>query len=163
YDNSLPYTWKWLNDHQDGKPEDKVLWIDFGVSSIHTKWKDETTPETRKEVTAPAPDAPVLFPAHLDCWVQTNPIPTPDPAPARPGQPDVQVVFRADVRSDWSDADVQRLWAAFRPDASRREREKPTEDKRFDLWLAAVAACPPSSSEAVPVRISDFRRWLAGL
>jgi hypothetical protein len=24
----------------------------------------------------------VLFPAHLDCWVQTHPVPTPDPDPA---------------------------------------------------------------------------------
>ena len=27
-------------------------------------------------------DPSVLFPAHLDCWVQTHPIPTPDPDPA---------------------------------------------------------------------------------
>jgi len=138
YGNSLPDTWKWLQDHADGKSDDGVPRIDFGVSSIRKKW-DETSAEIRVAVTAPSSDAPVLFPAHLDCWVQTNPRPTPDPDPAlflhgpsKPGQPDVQVVFRSDLGNDSA------------------------------KWADIVSLCPPSSSEAAPVPISVFRKWLAG-
>ena len=138
YGNSLPDSWKWLHDHADGKMEDGVAWIDFGVSSIRNKW-EETPAKIHAEVTAPSSDAPVLFPAHLDCWVQTNPVPAPDPDPAlflhgpkKPGQPDVQVVFRRDIGED------------------------------TDKWADIVSLCPPSSSEAVPVPISVFREWLAG-
>ena len=87
---------------------------------------------------APTEDAPVLFPTHLDCWVQTNPIPEPDPDPAlflhgpkRSGQPDVQVVFRSDLGAD------------------------------ANAWLDIVSLCPPSTSEAVAVPIGVFKTWLA--
>jgi CRISPR-associated endonuclease/helicase Cas3 len=138
YGNSLANTWQWLNDNADGKTENGLPWIDFGVSSTRTKW-DATPPENRSAVLPVTADAPVLFPAHLDCWVQTNPIPTPDPDPAlflhgpnKPGQPDVQVVFRADLGDDST------------------------------KWAEIVALCPPSSSEAVPVPIGVFKRWMAG-
>ena len=138
YGNSLPDTWKWLTDRADGRTEDETPWIDFGVSAIRNKW-DATSPENRATVTAPSSDAPVLFPAHLDCWVQTNPKSTPDPDPAlflhgpkKPGQPDVQVVFRRDLGED------------------------------TEKWADIVSLCPPSSSEAVPVPIGVFKKWLAG-
>lgn len=163
YGNALANTWRWLKKNV----QDDVF--DFGVSAVREQLL-LVSEEELAELNAPAPNAPVLFPAHLDCWVQTNPIPTPDPDPAlflhgpkQTGQPDVQVVFRSDVRSDWTDADIQRLWDTLYPDVSPAERAKPADEKRFDLWLAAVSACPPSSSEALPVRIADFRRWLAGL
>jgi CRISPR-associated endonuclease/helicase Cas3 len=138
YGPSLAETWKWLHAHADGEADDGATWIDFGISAIREKW-DKTADDARADVTAPSSDAPVLFPAHLDCWVQTNPIPCPDPAPAlflhgpaKPGQPDVQVIFRGDLGDD---------------------------DK---LWPEIVSLCPPSSSEAVQVPIGLFRRWLAG-
>jgi CRISPR-associated endonuclease/helicase Cas3 len=87
---------------------------------------------------ASAPPAPALLPAHLDCWVQTAPIPALDPDPAlflhgeKSGPPDVRVVFRADLRDD--------------------------QEKQ---WAEVVSLCPPSSSEALPVRIGDFKKWLA--
>ncbi len=127
YGESLPKTWQWLNE----KATEGV--IDFGVSAM----KAATEEVVLDPYNAPAEDAPVLFPAHLDCWVQTHPSPTPDPDPAiflhgptRTGQPDVQVVFRSDLGSD-------------------NER-----------WAEIVALCPPSSSEAVAVPISVFRNWL---
>lgn len=130
YGASLAETWKWLK--QNAQPDG----FDFGVSAVTEMVKRVVlTP-----LNAPTDDAPVLFPAHLDCWVQTHPTPTPDPDPAiflhgpkKPGQPDVQVVFRSDLG------------------------EKP------DLWLEIVALCPPSSSEAVAVPISVFKKWLAGI
>lgn len=136
YGCSLSNAWQWLNDNADGKTGEELPWIDFGVSSIRAKWA-ATTAENREAVNAPSPDAPVLFPAHLDCWVQTHPIPTPDPDPTlflhgpQSGQPDVQVVFRADLGTD------------------------------PERWAEIVSLCPPSSSEAVPVPIGVFKKWLA--
>jgi CRISPR-associated endonuclease/helicase Cas3 len=129
YGDSLANTWQWLQ----GKAKESVF--DFGVAAVRTATKDEDL----APLNAPSSDAPVLFPVHLDCWVQTNPRPLPDPDPAPflhgpkdPGEPDVQVVFRSDLGPD---------------------REK---------WAAVVALCPPSSSEAVPVPMGVFRKWLRG-
>jgi CRISPR-associated endonuclease/helicase Cas3 len=128
YGASLAETWKFLNQHA---PEGT---FDFGVAAVRTIVDGlDLSPYN-----APSLDAPALFPTHLDCWVQTNPIPIPDPDPAlflhgpSSGQPDVQVVFRDDLG------------------------EKP------DDWYRIVELCPPSSSEAVPVRIGTFKKWLAG-
>jgi CRISPR-associated endonuclease/helicase Cas3 len=130
YGDSLANTWKWLSEKATHSE------IDFGILAL----RDLLEESQLLELNAPTDDAPVLFPAHLDCWVQTHPVPTPDPDPAlflhgpkRPGQPDVQVVFRSDLGTD------------------------PT------LWSHIVALCPPSSSEAVAVPISLFKKWLAGL
>jgi len=137
YGDSLPDTWQWLKR----KATDDVF--DFGVAAV----REATKGEDLAPLNAPSSDAPVLFPVHLDCWVQTSPRPEPDPDPAPflhgpkdPGQPDVQVVFRDDIRDIPGE------------DATAREKR----------WAAVVALCPPSSSEAVPVKIGDFRRWLGG-
>lgn len=131
YGASLAETWKWLNERATGEV------IDVGIAAM----REHTATLTQSDfdrLNAPAQDAPVLFPAHLDCWVQTSPIPTPDPDPAlflhgrQSGIPDVQIVLRADLGDD------------------------PTR------WAEIVTLCPPSSSETVPVRIDVFRKWLAG-
>ncbi|CAN5274335.1 hypothetical protein BH11PLA2_BH11PLA2_43370 [soil metagenome] len=130
YGPSLANTWKWL------KCQGEV--VDFGINAFKQTLATVSADELAT-LNAPTQDAPGLFPAHLDCWVQTNPIPTPDPDPApflhgpkKPSQPDVQVVFRNDLG------------------------DKP------ELWAAIVALVPPSSSEAVAVPISTFKKWLAG-
>jgi CRISPR-associated endonuclease/helicase Cas3 len=132
YGESLANTWKWL------KSKATHDCFDFGVSAIDAAINAESA-EVMASLNAPAADAPILFPAHLDCWVQTHPLPVPDLDPAlflhgpnRPGQPDVQVVFRDDLSDDTSQ------------------------------WVDVVSLCPPSSSEAVAVPISVFKRWLAG-
>jgi CRISPR-associated endonuclease/helicase Cas3 len=128
YGPSLAATWHWLRANADGDS------FDFGVEAV---WA-ATDGADLGPLSAPAADAPVLFPTHLDGWVQTAPVPVPDPDPAvflrgpRSGVPDVQVVFRADLGLD------------------------PT------TWADVVAPCPPTVAEAVPVRIDVFRRWLAG-
>lgn len=138
YRNSLPHTWQWLLANKDGVTDDKEPWIDFGVASIKAKW-DATDDDTKAKLNARALDAPVLFPAHLDCWVQTHPIPYPDPdvslflhGPKQTGQPDVQVVLRDDLGDDHKN------------------------------WADVVALLPPSSSEAVAVPIGLFKKWIAG-
>jgi CRISPR-associated endonuclease/helicase Cas3 len=84
------------------------------------------------------PDAPILLPSHVDAFSQTSPRPSVDPDPAlflhgpKEGSPDVQVVWRIDLK----------------------EGEEA-------LWAAIVALCPPVSAEAMPVPIHEFRRWLA--
>jgi CRISPR-associated endonuclease/helicase Cas3 len=129
YGESLANTWKWLKS----KATENVF--DFGVSAVRAA----TDGVDLLPLNAPSQDAPALLPAHLDCWIQTNPIPKPDPdpalflhGPARPSQPDVQVVFRDDLGGD---------------------------DK---LWADIVILCPPSTTEAVPVPIGVFKKWLAG-
>lgn len=129
YGASLGETWKWLKARAKGDE------FDFGVAAV----REMTDGVDLTPLNAPALDAPVLFPAHLDCWVQTHPIPCPDPDPSvflhgpkQAGQPDVQVVFRDDLG----------------PDESK--------------WAEVVALVPPSSSEAVAVPIGVFKRWLAG-
>jgi CRISPR-associated endonuclease/helicase Cas3 len=128
YGASLSETWKWVQANATGGE------FDFGIAAVRAAAEDvDLLP-----LNAPLVDAPVLFPAHLDCWVQTAPTPTPDPDPAvflhgpQSGVPDVQVVFRADLGDN------------------------------PEIWSDIVALCPPSSSEAVPVRINVFREWLAG-
>lgn len=127
YGSSLSNTWKWLQS----KASEAV--VDFGVSAI----REATEGEDLSELNAPSLDAPVLFPAHLDCWVQTHPIPMPDPDPAvflhgpQSGPADVQVIFREDLGDDTS------------------------------LWTRIVSLCPPSSAEAAPVQIGVLRKWLS--
>jgi CRISPR-associated endonuclease/helicase Cas3 len=129
YGESLANTWKWL------KSETCDDVVDFGVLAIRELIADQDISSKN----APADDAPILFPAHLDAWVQTHPIPEPDPDPAvflhgprRHALPDVQIVFRSDLGRDASN------------------------------WTEIVSLCPPSSSEALPVPINVFRKWLAG-
>ena len=133
YGASLGNTWKWLT------AEGTRAEFDFGVAAVRAEL-DKVNEKQLAAMNAPTADAPVLFPAHLDCWVQTHPVPTPDPDPAvflhgptQPGQPDVQVVFRNDLGAN------------------------------RDAWAAVVGLCPPSSSEAVAVPIGLFKKWLAGV
>ncbi len=177
YGNSLAKTWQWLSEHalivtpnpteppesgdeprakkgrKKGKGSDSpasasaAKIIDFGVAALDALLND---PNTKRNdlaaLNAPSPDAAVLLPAHLDMWCQTSPRPVPDPdlsyflhGPQR-GEPEVQVVFRADLK--WDET------------KSREENE--------ELWAEIVSLCPPSSSEALSVRLRDFTRWLRG-
>lgn len=127
YGSSLSNTWKWLQS----KAGEGV--VDFGVSAIRVA----TEGDDLSALNAPSLNAPILFPAHLDCWVQTHPIPMPDPDPAvflhgpQSGPADVQVIFREDIGDDTS------------------------------LWTKIVSLCPPSSAEAAPVQIAVLRKWLS--
>src|SRR5207237_7379398 len=99
YGASLAETWKFLR----GDPiRDEV---DMGVMALRSLCAG-LAQEEYQELIAPAGDASVLLPAHLDCWVQTDPIPSPDPDPAvflhgpESGEPDVQVILRNDLGDD---------------------------------------------------------------
>ena len=126
YGEALTKTWNWLNERKDENGE-----VNFGIAHL---------PDGDSSLNAPALNAPVMLPAHVDCWAQTapEPCPSPDVAPflhgPREGAADVQVCWRADL-------DLV------------REQETARE---------LLSLCPPSSSETLPVPIGVFRRWLAG-
>jgi CRISPR-associated endonuclease/helicase Cas3 len=130
YGDELTRTWEWLRE----RAGESGGAVDFGVNAL-----DGLIQKASKPPPPPTPrPAPFLFPAHLDAWVQTSPAPQPSPevAPFLHGADaldtvDVQVVWRADLRSD-----------------------------REEDWLETVAAAPPRSREAMPVPVNAVREWL---
>ena len=134
YGAALPATWNWLNKC---KRDDDT--VDFGIVALERLLKAN---DPKDDLSAPALDAPVMLPAHIDCWAQTAPQPRPSPDVThflhgpREGRPDVNVCWRADIDLAADEGPEQAL------DSLRR--------------------CPPCSSEALPVPLFLFRRWLAG-
>ena len=140
YGDALGATWQWLVEHATAGE------IDFGHEAFERilPADAEERGSLLRTLSAPGPDAPVLFPAHLDAWAQTSPTPTPDPdisiflhGPDR-GDPDVQVCWRADLPVDIREP----------PDVDRAAR--------------TVSLCPPATAECLAVPLSAFRRWLRG-
>ena len=134
YGKALARTWAWLYGRRNEVGE-----VDFGIACL-----DGQLPKgcALAKLNAPSPDAPVMLPAHVDCWAQTAPapLPSPDVAPflhgPREGAADVQVCWRADL------------------DLENDEGRKNA--------LESLSLCPPSSNETLPVPIGAFRQWLAG-
>lgn len=137
YGPALAATWKWLNS----KANDGVF--DFGINAVDRHFPDDAKVRTvflsDEQLLPWVPDAPVMLPAHVDCWVQTSPAPVPEPEPAlffhgpRNTPPDVQVCWRLDL-----------------------------DDAEPDDWLNIVALLPPASGECMSVPIHVVRRWLKG-
>jgi len=111
YGNAIPRTWRWL----DGLVQDGV--VDFGINAMTAavdSLRATGTDEALAAMLSPTTDAPVLLPAYLDCWVQTNPPPAANPdialflhGPQRE-MADVQVCWRGDLpavvsEDDWTD------------------------------------------------------------
>ena len=128
YGVSLTNTWNWLNAQKNHNGN-----VDFGILAMEERLP---TGKALAELLAPAPDAPVLLPAHLDALAQTSPRPVPEPEISlflhgkRETAADVQVVFRADMDPD----DLE---------ATRK----------------SLSLCPPGSAEALAAPIAAFRRW----
>ena len=144
YGKALARTWAWLTGckNEEGK-------VDFGIAHLDrqllhglTTGCQQLLKSLNAVLNAPSPDAPVMLPAHVDCWAQTAPapLPSPDVAPflrgPREGAADVQVCWRADLELE--------------NDAGRKNA------------LESLSLCPPSSNESLPVPIGAFRQWLAG-
>ncbi len=134
YGAALAKTWAWLAKEAGKKRE-----IDFGISALS---KQLPKGERLAELNVKPINAPVMLPAHVDCWVQTSPEPEPSPdvalflrGPER-GAADVQVCWRADI-------DVQT------PEAEAASKE-------------ALVFCPPAAAECMPVPVGTFKRWMAG-
>ena len=146
YGEALTRTWKWLRDHENEEGE-----VDFGIAHLDRLLAEADSHRTARgaaarcalaELDAPSADAPVMLPAHVDCWAQTAPEPQPSPDVShflrgpRESVPDVQVCWRADI--DLAGAAAQ------------------------DDAIESLTLCPPGSSEMLPVPIGVFKRWLAG-
>lgn len=131
YGSAIAETWKLLNRK---RVQSKRKCVDFAVNDLDPKLE---TVGDLTSVLAPRPEDPRLFPAHLDAWVQTNPVPSPDPdvAPFLHGgtgtSADVEVVWRADL-----------------------DPNNPAS------WKGIVALMPPRTREALPVPVYEARRWL---
>ena len=134
YGEALTRAWKWLDERKNKAGE-----VDFGIAHLERQLPDD---DSLVGLAAPSADAPVMLPAHVDCWAQTAPEPQPSPDAAhflhgpREGEPDVQVCWRADI-------------------------DLTAEDAQSDA-IESLALCPPASGEMLPAPIGVFRRWLAG-
>ena len=135
YGQTLTNTWKWLDAH---KNEDGA--VDFGIAHLDRLLAED---DALADLDAPSAVAPVMLPAHVDCWAQTAPEPRPSPEVAhflrgpREGAPDVQVCWRADL--DLAGADGR------------------------GRAIESLTLCPPASNETLAVPVGVFRGWLAGV
>lgn len=139
YRMALTNTWAWL---QQVATEGCV---DFGVDAL--KGVKAKVPADGTEVQSP--EAPILMPPHLDCWVQTSPRPEPEP--------DVSLFLRGRVRSS---REVRVLWREL-PFSFEGNWHADRSELR-DRLLHELSFVPPTVAESVPVPISVFRRWLQG-
>jgi CRISPR-associated endonuclease/helicase Cas3 len=123
-----------------GPPGQGPLAIELGTDALDALLPagGEERATLLRDLSAPAPDAPVVFPAYCDLWVQTGPEPgvTPDPSvflhgPAR-GQPEVRLAWRADLGED------------------------------PDTWADTVSMCPPVTGETLPLPLGVARAFLSG-
>lgn len=132
YGAALANTWRWLNEQSDDSNR-----IDMGIGPLA-----ERLPVGKElaRLNAPASHAPVMLPAHVDCWAQTAPEPEPTP--------DVSVFLHGPARTS---ADVQVCW-----------RADINIDSRKDAALEILSLCPPAIGECLPVQLWLFRKWLAG-
>ena len=133
YGEPLSRTWQWLSEQADEDGE-----IDMGICALN----ERLTAEVLEKLNATAVHAPVMLPAHMDCWCQTMPAPVPTPdvslflhGPGR-ASADVQVCWRGDI--DLSSPDLA--------------------EKSLDV----MALCPPSVSEALSVPVWALRQWMEG-
>jgi CRISPR-associated endonuclease/helicase Cas3 len=138
YGPAVAETWKWLKSSKVatsiGKGKAKRISVDFGVNALDEKLQ---ACDKIASMVAQQKETPLLFPAHLDAWIQTDPIPEPDPdvAPFLHGRAvapaDVQVIWRADL-----------------------------SEQNEHHWGEIVALMPPRTREAVPVPVHEVRAWL---
>ena len=138
YGPAIAGTWQWLKRiaSKVGRGAAKRSIVDFGINRLDEELSVRPPEDMAAVLTQPA-ECPLLFPAHLDVWVQTNPPPEPDPdvAPFLHGRADapadVQVVWRADL-----------------------------DPERHSVWWETASLMPPLTREALPVPVYAVRTWL---
>ncbi len=133
YGEAICRTWQWLNDNAD-----ETGHIDMGIASLANRLPEGLP---LAALNAPAGHAPVMLPAHVDCWGQTHPAPMPTP--------DVALFLHGPVRAA---ADVQAVW--------RADLDLTTPESR-EASLDVLSICPPSAAEALAVPIWAMRQWMA--
>ena len=131
YGDSMEKTWKWLNEVASQGV------VDFGISAFKPRW-ESLDEKTKHELSAPAAEAAVLLPAHLDALCQTAPEPEPSP--------DVAYFIHGPQRTN---LEVQVCWRA---DLLEGEEK---------LWPEIVGLIPPTSAECMTVPLRDLRNWMS--
>jgi CRISPR-associated endonuclease/helicase Cas3 len=128
YGYALKNTCDWLNESNRQS-------IDFGIIAFKQLW-DDIDDAKRLAMLAPAPDAAVLLPAHLDALCQTAPYPEPSP--------DVSFFIHGPQRDN---AEVNVCWRA---------------DLGADntLWPEIVGLLPPTSPECMTVPLHTVANWM---
>lgn len=137
YGNAIARTWFWLQTIAENGE------VDFGINAMAARLGSfrEDNPDTPPAaMLSPSGNAPVMLPAYLDCWVQTNPTPAADPDVA---------LFLHGPQNEM--AEVQICWRADLPDGIN-----------LDAWTDTLSLCPPTSAECLPVPLHIFRRWITG-
>ena len=133
YGTAIKHTWDWLCSQQNG---DNC--VDFGLQEMTAAVAAarDANEEAFANLLSPRSDAPVLLPAYIDCWTQTNPGPAADP--------DVSLFLHGPQRDM---ADVQVCWRSDLPEEE-------------SLWADTVALCPPTTLECLPVPLHVASRFL---
>lgn len=132
YGESLGRAWEWLT-----REAGESLEIDMGVAELAKRLPEG---DALAQLNAPTTHAPVMLPAHVDCWAQTMPEPFPSP--------DVALFLHGPGRAS---ADVQVCWRAD-VDLSSSESSEQSLD--------VLSLCPPSAAEALSVPIWAMRQWM---
>lgn len=130
YGTALSATWHWLNtlpERADGSR-------DLGIVGL------EPYLPAPAACTPTALDAPIIFPAYCDLWVQTGPEPVHSPDPA--------IFLHGPQRQS---AEVRLIWRAD------------LDPQRLHTWADTIACCPPMTSEGLPLPLHVARAWLAGV
>jgi CRISPR-associated endonuclease/helicase Cas3 len=130
YGTATERTWKFLSERAP---------IDFGVSAMDSLLAARFAGGSDgSSLNAASSPGPLLFPAHLEFWVETKPTPSPDPdvAPFLHGENALEA------------ADVQLVW---------REDLKGVEETDWANW---VDLAPPVTAEGLPLPFAAVRRWL---
>lgn len=142
YGMTLAATWEWLNSIAATASDSTAPVVDFGVEAMDAHVKQAES-SVLSSLVRHGTHAPVMLPAHVDCWAQTAPEPTPTPAMSlflhgkTENAPEIQVCWRADVPQSLSQGD----------------------DEQVDSALVAVAMSPPTTLECMPVPIPVFVKW----
>jgi CRISPR-associated endonuclease/helicase Cas3 len=132
YKEPLKATWQWLEEHASIKGKQKT--VDFGVQALNKLIGGIET----SHLNTAAEEGPVLFPAHLDAWAQTNPTLEPDP--------DVTPFLHGKEGS--KSTDVQIVW------------RKDLGDAVVEDWIEIISLAPPLPAEALGLPIGTAKRWL---
>ena len=130
YGPAVEKCWGWLNKHSQREATGPV--IDFGVRNMTDLFESDRDNSVNSE----AKSVPVLLPAYVEAWIQTNPEPAVehDVAPFLHGPGEFP-------------ADVQVVWRADLPDNPAN-------------WVDTVSTAPPLATEALPLPIWTARKWL---
>jgi CRISPR-associated endonuclease/helicase Cas3 len=141
YGKAIYETWSWLNEPEQRNADNAV---DFGIEAMDARVSAlrKHGEERFTQLLAPASDAPVLLPAHLDLLCQSSPRPE--------VEPDVTLFLHGKGRRT---AEVHVVLRSDLPDVSR-------DHEAQEAWVEVLSLLPPTSPEMLSVPLHRLSRWL---